>query len=77
MRETPRGIVEELREAARLDAIELGVDHREMTGWEAADHIDHLRGHLQRIADGEGSATEIAAEALDPLLWMKSGSDQA
>lgn len=70
MRDTPKGIVEELREAARLDAVELAVPKEELTDWAAADHIDHLRSHLQRIAEGEENPKQIAAEALDPVLWM-------
>lgn len=73
MRDTPEGIVEELRDTARANAAELGVPKEGLTEWEAADHIDHLRGELRRIAEGEGSAREIAAEALDPKLWMLGG----
>lgn len=74
MRDTPEGIVEELRSAAREDAGELGVPTESLVQWEAAEHIDHLRRHLQRIADGEADAAQVAAEALDPKLWILSGS---
>lgn len=73
MRDTPEGIVEELRLAARLEAVELGVEPSEMTASEAADHIEYLRAFLQRIAAGEAPAPAVAAEALDALLWANSG----
>lgn len=73
MRDTPEGIVEELRQAARLEAVELDVAKEDLTAWEAADHIDHLRGHLQRIADGEPEPARVAAEALDARLWILGG----
>lgn len=73
MRDTPEGIVEELRDTARVQAVELGVSKEGLTEWEAAEHIDHLRTQLQRIADGEAPAQQIAAEALDPRLWMLDG----
>lgn len=72
MRDTPEGIVEELRTSAKVEALELGVPKEELTAWEAAEHIDHLRGQLQRIAEGEEPAKAIAAEALDAKLWMLS-----
>ncbi len=72
MRDTPEGIVEELREAARLEAIELGVSEADLPGWQGADHIEHLRGQLKRIAEGEPEPVQIAAEALDPMLWVLS-----
>lgn len=75
MRDTPEGIVEELRDAAELQALELGVAKESLTGWEAADHIDHLRAQLGRIADGEEPAKEIAAEALDVKLWILGTAD--
>lgn len=73
MRDTPEGIVEELRLTARLEALELGIEPAEMTAAEAADHIEYLRAFLQRIADGETPAVGLAAEALDPMLWASSG----
>ncbi|MDB5448313.1 MAG: hypothetical protein JWQ97_3630 [Phenylobacterium sp.] len=69
MRDTPEGIVEELRDSALVQALELDVPKESLTEWEAAEHIVHLRGQLQRIAEGETPAREIAAEALDPTLW--------
>jgi hypothetical protein len=69
MRDTPEGIVEELRDSAAVQALELDVPKESFTEWEAAEHIVHLRTQLQRIADGEEPAHEIAAEALDPMLW--------
>jgi hypothetical protein len=70
MRDTPEGIVEELRDGARVEALELGVPAEELTASQAADHIEHLRGHLQRIAAGEDEPARIAAEALDVKLWV-------
>lgn len=72
MRDTPEGIVEELRETAEMQAVELGVPKENLTEWEAADHIDHLRTQLGRIAAGEEPAKVIAAEALDVKLWVLS-----
>lgn len=74
MRDTPQGIVEGLREDAEADAREIGVDQKEMPGWEAADYIDHLTEALRRIADGEVEPGAIAMDALDPVKWMLSGS---
>ena len=75
MRDTPEGIVEELRDTARVQAFELDVPKESLTEWEAADHIEHLRAHLGRIAAGEGPAQEIAAEALDTRLWLLGVED--
>lgn len=76
MRDTPEGIVEELRDAARVHSLELDIPKESLTEWAAADHIDHLRGHLRRILDGEEPAAQIAAEALDAKLWMFGGRDE-
>lgn len=72
MRDTPEGIIEELREIARIKARELGVAAETLTEWEAADLVQHLSEHLRRISTGEMPAREIAAEALDVRLWLLS-----
>lgn len=69
MRDTPRGIVEELRRAAGLEAVEIGVKVEDLTASEAADYIEHLDRALRRIEAGEADAREIARYALDPILW--------
>lgn len=70
MRDTPRGIVEELREIAAEEAGELGQDVAAMTSGQAADYIEHLEGALQRIRDGAPDPVGIARQALDPLGWI-------
>lgn len=75
MRDTPRGIVEELREGAAADAAEMRLAKEQMPGWEAADYIDHLTEALSRIAEGEPSPEGIAKDALDPVKWMLSGEE--
>lgn len=70
MRDTPRGIVEELREGAAVDAREIGVAKEELPAWEAADYIGRLTTALERIAGGEAAPEAIARTALDPLKWL-------
>lgn len=72
MRDTPTGIIEELREAARVLAAEIGVPMQDAAGWEAADYIEHLRAALARIKAGEEPASLIAEQALDAMAWMLS-----
>lgn len=70
MRDTPRGIVEELRAAAQLDADELCVDLAELTQTQAADYIERLEAALRSIQAGATNPAEIARDALDPIKWM-------
>lgn len=70
MRDTPRGIVEELRRAARCEALDLGVKVEDITASEAADYIEHLQRALGRIEAGEPDPESIARRALDPTLWV-------
>lgn len=74
MRDTPRGIVEELRAAAQMDAVVIGVEVAEIPGSEAADYIEYLRAALARIEAGEPDPVGIARAALDPMRWMLSAT---
>lgn len=73
MRDTPEGIIEELREAARFEAHDLEVGKEELTAWEAADYIERLTKALERIRNGEADPVTIAREALDIRLWVEGG----
>lgn len=73
MRDTPKGIVEELRFSAQLDAEELGDVVENMPQTEAADYIEHLSAALERIAQGEADPVHIAVDALDTVKWMRGG----
>jgi hypothetical protein len=70
MRDTPAGIVEELREIARFEGFELETDATEMTAWDAADYIERLTKALERIKAGEANPVGIAREALDVHDWV-------
>ncbi len=73
MRDTPQGIVEELRYAAEADARDIGVAVEDLLASSAADYIEHLSAALQRVADGESEPEAIARDALDPVKWMLGG----
>lgn len=75
MRDTPAGLIEELREAAHLDAIELGVDRAEMPAHQAADYIEHLRRALGRIEAGAPDPAAVAREALDVGRWLGGSTE--
>ena len=70
MRDTPRGIVEELRELAAEEAGEIGQDVGAMTAGQAADYIEHLEAALERIRAGDPDPVGVARRALDPLAWL-------
>ena len=71
MRDTPAGIVEELREIARFEAFELGEDVRETTAADSADYIERLTAALQQIRDGAPDPVSIAHAALDLADWLR------
>jgi hypothetical protein len=74
MRDTPEGIIEELRFIAMTDAVGLeGIEKEDLTAWEAADYIERLSKALERIRSGEADPARIAREALDVRLWMAGG----
>jgi hypothetical protein len=75
MRDTPEGIIEELRESAHLDAFDLELEKEELNAWEAADYIEYLTAALVRIRAGEADPVMIATEALDVRLWIFSESN--
>jgi hypothetical protein len=71
MRDTPEGIIEELRFIAMTDAVGLeGIAKEDLAAWEAADYIERLSKALERIRGGEAEPAKIAREALDVGLWM-------
>lgn len=77
MRHWPKDIVEDLRLTAEMDAIELGEPKTDILEYDAADYIDHLRGALQRIADGDPKPAKVATEALDDRKWARANGPLA
>lgn len=71
MRDTPAGIVEELRFWAKRDALEFDVDPVDTTTGGAADYIERLTAALERIRSGASDPEAVAREALDPSKWVR------
>lgn len=67
MKDTPRGIIETLRDQAEMTALEIGEAKEAMSDWDAADLIEELMEALQQIADGAPNHQVIAKRAIDPM----------
>lgn len=67
MKGTHQSIIEDLRDQARFNAVELRQSAETMPEWDAADLIEELMAALQQIADGSPDAQKIARKALDPI----------
>jgi hypothetical protein len=63
MADTPEQIATDLRDIARVNAVE-GVEIKEMQEWRAAQIIETAAGALREIRDGEPEPRAVAAVAL-------------
>jgi len=70
LKDTHQGIIDDLRDQALTDALELGENPQSMPAWDAADLIEELMSALQKIADGAPDSQDIARRALDPFARM-------
>jgi len=75
MKNTHQGVIEDLRDQAEMNALELGEDKEAMPEWDAADLIEELMTALQSIADGATDAVGIARKALDPMQRIIANYD--
>ena len=79
MRDTPEGIIEELRRAAEGNAADLempGVTAEGMMEWEAADLLEEWLRALEAIGGGCDDPAKVARDLLDPIVrhgWGQSG----
>ena len=71
----PQWVIEELRDQALRDALELGLDEDDSLWTAAADLIALYDSALKSIAAGEQPAKDIAEKALDYLSRLKKSLD--
>jgi hypothetical protein len=76
MRDTPQGIVEELRLQAAEDSEHLGEPVSKFVATEAADLIERYADALVRVEAGEEDPQMIARLALDVWSWQAGSQDE-